>query len=81
MEHPVVNFANVTKLLVHLIQEPAERLIVGFVLSCLILLTGIFVRRRPLPVTAVPVMIHPLGRAPRHEPDPGPTPFEERPDP
>ena len=42
MEHPVVRFAGVTKLLNHLIREPAECLFVGF--PCLPLITGIFVR-------------------------------------
>ena len=81
MEHPVLYGACVTKLLDHLIQEPAERFVVGFVLFCLLLITGMLVRSRRLPVTAVPVMILPLGRAPRREPDPGPPPFEEHPDP
>jgi hypothetical protein len=81
MEHSEVHGACVANLLDHLIQVPAEPLFVGFVLLCLLLITGMFVRRRPLPVTGIPVMILQLGRAPRCESDPEPPPFEEHPDP
>ena len=81
MENPVVYFAHVTRLSDHLIQEPAERLVAGFVLFCLLLIAAMLMRCPRLPVTAVPVMILPLGRTPRREPNPGTPPFEEHPDP
>ena len=79
MEHPVARCAGVTKLLNHLIREPAESLFVGF--PCLPLITGIFVRPRPPPVTAVPVVILPVVHAPLREAYPRPPTFEEHPDP
>ena len=81
MEHPVGRCAGVTKLLNHLIREPAESLFVGF--PCLPIITGIFVRRSRLPVTVIPVVIVilPVGHAPQREPDRGPPRFEEHPDP
>lgn len=80
MEHPVVYVARVTKFLDHLIQEHGEYLFVGFVFLCLIIITWIVVRRRKRPVHDVPVVILPLGNAPRREPDPEPPLFEEHPD-
>jgi hypothetical protein len=79
MEHPVGRCAGVTKLLNHLIREPAESLFVGF--PCLPLITGIFVRPRPPPVTAVPVVILSVVHAPQREAYPRPPTFEEHPDP
>jgi len=79
MEHPVLYGACVTKLLDHLIQEPAERFVVGFVLFCLLLIWMV-ARRRLLPVSDVPVVILPLGHAPRRKPDTEPPPFKEHPD-
>jgi hypothetical protein len=79
MEHPVARCAGVTKLLNHLIREPAESLFVGF--PCLPLITGIFVRPRPPPVTAIPVVILPVVHAPQREAYPRPPTFEEHPDP
>ena len=79
MEHPVVRCAGVTKLLNLLIREPAECLFVC--LRCLPLIIGIFVRRRRLPVTAIPVVILPLGHAPQRVPDAGPPPFGKHSDP
>lgn len=79
MQHPVVHFARATKLLNHLIQKPAECFFAGF--PCLPIITGIFVRRRRLPVTAIPVVILPVGHATRREPVRGPPRFEEHPDP
>ena len=80
MEHPVVYVARVTKFLDQLIQEHGEYLFVGFVFVCLLIITWIVVRRRKRPVHDVPVVILPLGNAPRREPDPEPQPFEEHPD-
>jgi len=79
MEHSVARCAGVTKLLNHLIREPAESLFVGF--PCLPLITGIFVRPRPPPVTAIPVVILPVVHAPQCEAYPRPPTFEEHPDP
>jgi hypothetical protein len=79
MEHPVVRCAGVIKLLNLLIREPAECLFVCF--RCLPLITGILVRRSRLPVTAIPVVILPVGHATRREPVRGPPRFEEHPDP
>jgi hypothetical protein len=79
MERPVVPCAGVTKLLNPLIREPVECLFVGF--PCFPLITGIFVRRSRLPVTATPVVTLLVGHAPQREPDCGPPTFEEHPDP
>ena len=79
MERPVARCAGVTKLLNHLIREPAESLFVGF--PCLPLITGIFVRPRPPPVTAIPVVVLPVVHAPEREAYPRPPTFEEHPDP
>jgi len=79
MEHPVGRCAGVTKLLNHLIREPAESLFVGF--PCLPLITGIFVRPRPPPVTVIPVVILSVVHAPQREAYPRPPTFEEHPDP
>ncbi len=79
MEHPVGRCVGVAKLLNHLIREPAESLFVGF--PCLPLITGIFVRPRPPPVAAIPVVIIPVVHAPQREAYPRPPTFEEHPDP
>jgi hypothetical protein len=79
MEHPVARCVGVTKLLNHLIREPAESLFVGF--PCLPLITGIFVRPRPPPVTVIPVVILPVVHAPQREAYPRLPTFEEHPDP
>ena len=79
MEHPVVHFARATKLLNHLIQKPAECFFVGF--PCLPVITRILVSLWTLPVTAIPVVILPVGHATPREPVRGPPRFEEHPDP
>ena len=79
MEYSVARCAGVTNLLNHLIREPAESLFVGF--PCLPLITGIFVRPRPPPVAAIPVVILPVVHAPQREAYPRPPTFEEHPDP
>jgi hypothetical protein len=81
MEHSEVHGACVATLLDYLIQETAGRIFVEFVLLCLLILTDMFVRRRPLPVTGIPVMILQLGRAPRREARSWKPPFEDHPDP
>ena len=79
MEHPVVHFARATKLLNHLIQKPAECFFVGF--PCLPDIARILVLLWPLPVTAIPFVILPVGHATPREPVRGPPRLEEHPDP
>ena len=78
MEHPVVHFAHATKLLNHLIQKPG---VCFFGFPYLPIITLMFVRLWPLPVTAIPVVILPVGHATPREPVRGPPRFEEHPDP
>lgn len=80
MEHPVVYVARVTRFLDYLIQEHGDYLFLGFVFLCLPVITWIVVRRRKRPVHDIPVVILPLGNAPRREPDPEPPLFGEHPD-
>ena len=80
MEHPVVYVARATKFLDALIQEHGDYLFVGFVFLCLLVIAWMFARRRKRPVHEIPVIILPLGHAPRREPDPEPPPFEEPPE-
>lgn len=80
MKHPVEIVARITKVLDHLIQDYGDYLFVGFVFLCLVIIAWIVVRRRKRPVHEVPVVILPLGNAPRREPDPEPPPFEKHPD-
>ncbi len=80
MEHPVEIIARITKALDRLIQDHGDYLFAGFVLLCLFIIAWIFMRRRKRPVHDVPVVILPLGNAPRREPDSEPPPFEEHPD-
>jgi hypothetical protein len=77
MEHPVVYVARATKFLDALIHEHGDYLFVGFVFLCLLVIVWIAARRRRNPVHEIPVVILPLGSAPRREPDPDPPPFEE----
>jgi hypothetical protein len=81
MEHPVSYVARVTRFLDQLIQEHGEYLFVGFVFLSVLVITWIVVRRRKRPVHEVPVIILPLGQAPRRERDTEAPPFEEQPDP
>ena len=81
MKHPVEIVARATKFLDRLIQDYGDYLFVGFVFVSLIFIAWIFARRRKRPAHEVPVVILPLGNAPRREPDPEPPPFEEHPDP
>ena len=70
MEHPVVYLARVTKFLDYLIQEHGDYLFLGFVFLCLPVIAWIVVRRRKHLVHDIPVVIPPLGNAPRREPEP-----------
>ena len=82
MEHPVTYVAQVTKFLDRLIQDHGDFLFVGLVAVSLLIVAWIVVRRRKRLTHDIPVVILPLGQAPRREPelDP-PPPFEDRPDP
>jgi hypothetical protein len=79
MDHPVLHAARVTEFLNQAIQECGEYLFVGFVFLCLIII-WIIMRRRRTTVHDIPVLILPLGDAPRHNFDREPSPFEEQPD-
>lgn len=73
--------ARFTKFLDRLIQDYGDYLFVGFFYLCVVLIAWIVVRRRKRPVHEIPVVVLPLGQAPRREPDPEPPPlFEESPD-
>lgn len=80
MKHPVEIMARITKALDRLIQDHGDYLFVGFVFLCLFIIAWMFTRRRKRRVHDVPVVILPLGDAPRREPDSEPPPFEEHPD-
>ena len=72
--------SRVTKFLDRMIQEHGDYIFVGFVFFCLLVVAVIILRRRKRSPHEIPVVILPLGQAPKSEPDPGPPPFEERPD-
>ncbi|HWY75473.1 MAG TPA: hypothetical protein VN281_07645 [Verrucomicrobiae bacterium] len=81
MDHPVFYVARFTKFLDRLIRDYGDYLFVGFFYLCVVLIAWIVVRRRKRPVHEIPVVVLPLGQAPRREPDPEPPPlFEESPD-
>ena len=77
MEHPVTQLARGTRFLDSVIQEHGDYLFAGLVVLSLLVIVWIFARRRKLPVHELPVMILPLGHAPKREPEPEPSPFEE----
>lgn len=81
MEHPVEYVARATRYLDSLIHEQGDYLFGGLVFLCLLGIGWMFARRRKPPVHEIPVVILPLGNAPRREPDPEPPLFEEHPDP
>ena len=80
MEHPVFYVARFTRFLDGLIRDYGDYLFLGFFYLCVLLIVWIFVHRRRRPVHEVPVVILPLGHAPKREPDLEPPPFEEHPD-
>jgi len=80
MEYPVVYVGRATKFLDSLIQEQGDYLFAGFVFLCLLFIGWMLAPRRARPVHEIPVVILPLGHAPRCEPDPEPPPLEEHPD-
>jgi hypothetical protein len=77
MEHPVLYLARVTKFLDGLIEEHGDYLFMGFVAFCFVVLVWMFTRRRKQPVHDFPVVILPLGNAPKREPEPEPVLFRE----
>jgi hypothetical protein len=81
MDHPVFYVARLTRFLDRLIHDYGDYLFVGFFYLCVVLIAWMFMRRRKRPVHEIPVVVLPLGQAPRREPDPEPPPlFEESPD-
>jgi LPXTG-motif cell wall-anchored protein len=80
MEHPVTHGERATRFLDYQIQEHGDYLFAGLVLLSLLVLGWMFTRRRKHPVNELPVVILPLGGAPKREPEHEPSPFEERPD-
>jgi hypothetical protein len=81
MGHSVLYVTPVTEFLDQAIQGHGEYRFVGFVFVCFFIITWIVVRLRRTPAHDIPAMIAPLGIAPRREPDPGPLPLDEHPDP
>jgi len=81
MDHPALYVARVTEFLDQALQGHGEYLFVGVVLLCFLIITWIVVCRHRTAVHDIPVVIAPSDFAPRREPDPGPLPFDEHPDP
>ncbi len=67
MEHPVVYLSHATKFLDSLIQEHGDYLFVGLVFLCSLMIVWTLARRRKHPVHEIPVVILPLGPAPKRE--------------
>lgn len=78
MEHPVVYVGRAGRFLNLLIQDYGDYLFFGFTILCLLVIVWIFTRRRKHPVHEIPVVILPLGHAPRREPEPEPLLFGEQ---
>jgi cbb3-type cytochrome oxidase subunit 3 len=70
MDHPVFYVGRAGKFLKLLIQEHGDYLFFGFTIFCLLVIVWMFMRRRRHPVHEVPVVILPLGNAPRRESEP-----------
>jgi len=49
----------------------------GFAVLCFVMLVWMFTRRRKQPVHDFPVVILPLGHAPKREPEPEPVLFRD----
>jgi hypothetical protein len=77
MEHPTQYVLQVTRFLDGLIEEQGHYLFMGFAVLCFVLLVWMFTRRRKHPVHDFPVVILPLGHAPKREPDPEPVLFRD----
>lgn len=76
MEHPSQYVLQVTRFLDGLIEEHGHYLFMGFAFCCFVLLVWMFTRRRRQPVHDFPVVILPLGHAPKREPEPDPVLFK-----
>jgi hypothetical protein len=76
MEHPSQYVLEVTRFLDGLIAEHGHYLFMGFAFCCFVLLVWMFTRRRKRPVHDFPVVILPLGHAPKREPEPEPVLFK-----
>jgi len=76
MEHPTQYVLQVTRFLDGLIEEHGHYLFMGFAFCCFVLLVWMFTRRRKQPVHDFPVVILPLGHAPKREPEPDPVLFK-----
>ena len=76
MEHPSQYVLEVTRFLDGLIEEHGHYLFMGFAFCCFVLLVWMFTRRRKQPVHNFPVVILPLGHAPKREPEPDPVLFK-----
>ncbi len=77
MEHPTQYVLQVTRFLDGLIAEHGHHLFMGFAVLCFVLLVWMFTRRRKQPVHDFPVVILPLGHAPKREPEPDPVLFRD----
>jgi hypothetical protein len=77
MEHPTQYVLQVTRFLDGLIEEHGHYLFMGFAVLCFVMLVWMFTRRRKQPVHDFPVVILPLGHAPKREPEPEPVLFRD----
>jgi hypothetical protein len=77
MEHPTQYVLKLTRFLDHLIEEHGHYLFMGFAVLCFMLLVWMFTRRRKQPVHDFPVVILPLGHAPKRQPEPEPVLFRD----
>ena len=79
MEHPVQYLSGVTKFLDRMIEEYGDQLFVVFGFICFGIMVWIIARRRKQPVREIPIVVLPMGNAPRREQETDPPPFDDRP--
>lgn len=77
MEHPAQYVLQVTRFLDGIIEEHGHYLFMGFAAFCFVLLVWMFTRRRKRTVRDFPVVVLPLGHAPKREPEPEPVLFRD----